>query len=187
MLIPSPARLLPLKIGITLSRSSRAASALGRVLALGFPHEESVGGCVPESILLGSRTNSGRKNLGPGGSLVRGSDDSASSSRTGTPTGLVGVASRTKTAEIITANLARGVIGRRGLVSVSEADPDHCASLFLIPNSRNRLPVLPKQLRLSASANPAPRRLDGPNDMGWLVLRVARRRRRSSLPTLLEA
>ncbi|KAJ5608113.1 hypothetical protein N7537_004732 [Penicillium hordei] len=39
------------------------------------------------SSLLGSRTNSGRKNLGPGGSLVRGSDDSASSSRTGTPTG----------------------------------------------------------------------------------------------------
>ncbi|KAJ5931630.1 hypothetical protein N7516_006119 [Penicillium verrucosum] len=39
------------------------------------------------SSLLGSRTNSGRKNLGPGGSLVRGSDDSAASSRTGTPTG----------------------------------------------------------------------------------------------------
>ncbi len=34
---------------------------------------------------LGSRTNSGRKNLGPGGNLVRGSDDSAASSRTGTP------------------------------------------------------------------------------------------------------
>ena len=37
------------------------------------------------SSLLGSRTNSGRKNLGPGGNLVRGSDDSAGSSRTGTP------------------------------------------------------------------------------------------------------
>ncbi|CAG8924712.1 unnamed protein product [Penicillium salamii] len=37
------------------------------------------------SNLLGSRTNSGRKNLGPGGNLVRGSDDSAASSRTGTP------------------------------------------------------------------------------------------------------
>lgn len=37
------------------------------------------------SSLLGSRTNSGRKNLGPGGNLVRGSDDSAASSRTGTP------------------------------------------------------------------------------------------------------
>jgi hypothetical protein len=33
-----------------LSRSSRAASALGRVLALGVPYEKSVGGCVPESI-----------------------------------------------------------------------------------------------------------------------------------------
>lgn len=39
------------------------------------------------SSLLGSRTNSGRKNLGPGGNLVRGSDDSAASSRTGTPPG----------------------------------------------------------------------------------------------------
>ncbi|KAJ5738963.1 hypothetical protein N7493_002118 [Penicillium malachiteum] len=37
------------------------------------------------SSLLGSRSSSGRKNLGPGGSLVRGSDDSAASSRTGTP------------------------------------------------------------------------------------------------------
>ncbi|KAJ5172501.1 hypothetical protein N7492_005094 [Penicillium capsulatum] len=35
--------------------------------------------------LLGSRSSSGRKNLGPGGNLVRGSDDSAASSRTGTP------------------------------------------------------------------------------------------------------
>ncbi|KAJ6030372.1 hypothetical protein N7499_012787 [Penicillium canescens] len=40
----------------------------------------------PSSLLAGgSRTNSGRKNLGPGGNLVRGSDDSAASSRTGTP------------------------------------------------------------------------------------------------------
>lgn len=37
--------------------------------------------------MLGSRSNSGRKNLGPGGNLVRGGDDSGSSSRTGTPTG----------------------------------------------------------------------------------------------------
>ncbi|KAJ5149873.1 hypothetical protein N7448_001451 [Penicillium atrosanguineum] len=39
------------------------------------------------SSLLGSRSSSGRKNLGPGGSLVRGSDDSAASSRSGTPAG----------------------------------------------------------------------------------------------------
>lgn len=39
------------------------------------------------SNLLGSRSSSGRRNLpgGPGGNLVRGSDDSAASSRTGTP------------------------------------------------------------------------------------------------------
>ncbi|KAE8147240.1 hypothetical protein BDV25DRAFT_169256 [Aspergillus avenaceus] len=37
------------------------------------------------SSMLGSRSNSGRKNLGPGGNLVRGSDDSAASSRSGTP------------------------------------------------------------------------------------------------------
>ncbi|KNG86660.1 eukaryotic translation initiation factor subunit eIF-4F [Aspergillus nomiae NRRL 13137] len=37
------------------------------------------------SSMLGSRSSSGRKNLGPGGNLVRGSDDSAASSRTGTP------------------------------------------------------------------------------------------------------
>ncbi|KAJ5804876.1 hypothetical protein N7474_010763 [Penicillium riverlandense] len=37
------------------------------------------------SSLLGSRSSSGRKTLGPGGNLVRGSDDSAASSRTGTP------------------------------------------------------------------------------------------------------
>ncbi|KAH8434167.1 putative eukaryotic translation initiation factor subunit eIF-4F [Aspergillus melleus] len=36
------------------------------------------------SSMLGSRSNSGRKNLGPGGNLVRGSDDSAASSRNGT-------------------------------------------------------------------------------------------------------
>lgn len=39
------------------------------------------------SSLLGSRSSSGRKNLGPGGSLARGSDDSAASSRSGTPAG----------------------------------------------------------------------------------------------------
>ncbi|OOO07127.1 Eukaryotic translation initiation factor 4G1, eIF4E-binding domain [Aspergillus oryzae] len=37
------------------------------------------------SSMLGSRSSSGRRNLGPGGNLVRGSDDSAASSRTGTP------------------------------------------------------------------------------------------------------
>lgn len=37
------------------------------------------------SSMLGSRSNSGRKNLVPGGNLVRGSDDSGASSRTGTP------------------------------------------------------------------------------------------------------
>ncbi|PYH96091.1 hypothetical protein BO71DRAFT_408055 [Aspergillus ellipticus CBS 707.79] len=37
------------------------------------------------SSMLGSRSNSGRKNFGPGGNLVRGSDDSAQSSRNGTP------------------------------------------------------------------------------------------------------
>lgn len=36
------------------------------------------------SSMLGSRSNS-RRNLGPGGNLVRGSDDSGASSRTGTP------------------------------------------------------------------------------------------------------
>lgn len=38
------------------------------------------------SSLLGSSRSSSRKNVGgPGGNLVRGSDDSAASSRTGTP------------------------------------------------------------------------------------------------------
>ncbi|KAL1862109.1 hypothetical protein Plec18170_000933 [Paecilomyces lecythidis] len=37
------------------------------------------------SSMFGSRSSSGRKNLGPGGNLVRGSDDSAASSRSGTP------------------------------------------------------------------------------------------------------
>lgn len=37
------------------------------------------------SSLFGSRSNSGRKNLGPGGNLVRGGEDSGASSRTGTP------------------------------------------------------------------------------------------------------
>lgn len=35
--------------------------------------------------LLGSRSGSGRRNLGPGGNLVRGGEDSGASSRTGTP------------------------------------------------------------------------------------------------------
>ncbi|PGH04455.1 hypothetical protein AJ80_08508 [Polytolypa hystricis UAMH7299] len=39
------------------------------------------------SSMFGSRSNSGRRNLGPGGSLVRGGDDSGASSRTGTPPG----------------------------------------------------------------------------------------------------
>ncbi|KAH8703655.1 hypothetical protein BGW36DRAFT_393925 [Talaromyces proteolyticus] len=37
------------------------------------------------SSMFGSRSNSGRKNLGPGGNLVRGGEDSGASSRTGTP------------------------------------------------------------------------------------------------------
>ncbi|KAF3484207.1 translation initiation factor eIF4G [Arthroderma uncinatum] len=37
--------------------------------------------------LLGSRSGSGRRNLGPGGNLVRGGEDSGASSRTGTPPG----------------------------------------------------------------------------------------------------
>lgn len=37
--------------------------------------------------LLGSRSNSGRKNLGPGGNLVRASDDSAASSRSASQAG----------------------------------------------------------------------------------------------------
>ncbi|EEH35473.2 hypothetical protein PAAG_06520 [Paracoccidioides lutzii Pb01] len=39
------------------------------------------------SSMFGARSNSGRRNLGPGGSLVRGSEDSGASSRTGTPPG----------------------------------------------------------------------------------------------------
>ncbi|PGH16720.1 hypothetical protein AJ79_01593 [Helicocarpus griseus UAMH5409] len=37
------------------------------------------------SSMFGSRSNSGRRNLGPGGNLVRGGEDSGASSRTGTP------------------------------------------------------------------------------------------------------
>ncbi|EED18550.1 eukaryotic translation initiation factor subunit eIF-4F, putative [Talaromyces stipitatus ATCC 10500] len=37
------------------------------------------------SSMFGSRSSSGRKNLGPGGNLVRGGEDSGASSRTGTP------------------------------------------------------------------------------------------------------
>ncbi|KAK2841629.1 hypothetical protein FQN49_006066 [Arthroderma sp. PD_2] len=37
--------------------------------------------------LLGSRSGSGRRTLGPGGNLVRGGEDSGASSRTGTPPG----------------------------------------------------------------------------------------------------
>lgn len=57
------------------------------------------------------------------------------------------------------------------------------AALSSLP--RTRLPPGPRFLRPLLVREP--RRLEGPNDMGWLVLRVARRRRRSSLPTLLEA
>ncbi|EEP77327.1 predicted protein [Uncinocarpus reesii 1704] len=39
------------------------------------------------SSLLGSRSNSGRRTIGPGGNLVRGGEDSTASSRTGTPPG----------------------------------------------------------------------------------------------------
>ncbi|KAL2369568.1 hypothetical protein RJ035_007083 [Blastomyces gilchristii] len=39
------------------------------------------------SSLFGSRSSSGRRNLGPGGNLVRGGADSGASSRTGTPPG----------------------------------------------------------------------------------------------------
>src|SRR5436190_4711697 len=39
------------------------------------------------SSMFGSRSSSGRKNMGPGGNLVRGGDDSGASSRTGTPPG----------------------------------------------------------------------------------------------------
>ncbi|EER40362.1 translation initiation factor eIF4G [Histoplasma capsulatum H143] len=39
------------------------------------------------SSMFGSRSSSGRKNLGPGGNLVRGGEDSGASSRTGTPPG----------------------------------------------------------------------------------------------------
>ncbi|KAJ5402612.1 uncharacterized protein N7487_008508 [Penicillium crustosum] len=61
---------------------------MGRGDARGFGYgNQAPPPITPLASLLGSRTNSGRKNLGPGGSLVRGSDDSAASSRTGTPTG----------------------------------------------------------------------------------------------------
>ncbi|OJD16250.1 hypothetical protein AJ78_03587 [Emergomyces pasteurianus Ep9510] len=39
------------------------------------------------SSMFGSRSSSGRRNLGPGGNLVRGGEDSGASSRTGTPPG----------------------------------------------------------------------------------------------------
>ncbi|EAS29106.3 translation initiation factor 4G [Coccidioides immitis RS] len=39
------------------------------------------------SSLLGSRSSSGRRTIGPGGNLVRGGEDSGASSRTGTPPG----------------------------------------------------------------------------------------------------
>ncbi|WEW59804.1 hypothetical protein PRK78_005284 [Emydomyces testavorans] len=39
------------------------------------------------SSLLGSRSSSGRRNIGPGGNLIRGGEDSGASSRTGTPPG----------------------------------------------------------------------------------------------------
>ena len=49
---------------------------------------------------------------------------------------------------------------------------------------RTRLPPGPRLRRLLLRD---PSMLDGPNDMGWLVFRAVRRRRRSSLPTLLDA
>lgn len=45
------------------------------------------------------------------------------------------------------------------------------------PGPRFRRPLLLRE----------PSMLDGPNDGGWLVVRAVRRRRRSSLPTLLDA
>ncbi|EXJ92228.1 translation initiation factor 4G [Capronia epimyces CBS 606.96] len=48
------------------------------------PSHTGTGSLGPPS-MLGGRTNSGRRGLGPGGLLSRGGDDSAASSRTGTP------------------------------------------------------------------------------------------------------
>lgn len=57
------------------------------------------------------------------------------------------------------------------------------AALSSLP--RTKLPPGPRFLRPLLLREPS--RLDGPKDTGWLVLRVVRNRRRSSLPTLLEA
>lgn len=57
------------------------------------------------------------------------------------------------------------------------------AALSSLP--RTKLPPGPRFFRPLLLREPS--MLEGPNDMGWLVLRVVRRRRRSSLPTLLEA
>lgn len=56
------------------------------------------------------------------------------------------------------------------------------AALSSLP--RTRLPPGPRFRRLLLRE---PSMLEGPNDMGWLADRPVRRRRRSSLPTLLEA
>ncbi|KAI1110248.1 hypothetical protein F5Y14DRAFT_465784 [Nemania sp. NC0429] len=55
-----------------------------RRLKGGVNRPMSTGILGPQS-LLGSRSNSGRRGFGPGGSLSRGADDSGASSRTGTP------------------------------------------------------------------------------------------------------
>ena len=48
-------------------------------------HASGPGGNFGPQSLLTGRTNSGRRNLGPGGSLLSQREDSAGSSRTGTP------------------------------------------------------------------------------------------------------
>lgn len=57
------------------------------------------------------------------------------------------------------------------------------AALSSLP--RTRLPPGPRFLRPLLLREPS--MLDGPNDMGWLVFRLVLNRRRSSVPTLLEA
>jgi hypothetical protein len=58
------------------------------------------------------------------------------------------------------------------------------AALSSLP--RTRLPPGPRFLRPLLLRDPS--MLDGPNEIGgWLVFRLVRNRRRSSLPTLLEA
>jgi hypothetical protein len=57
------------------------------------------------------------------------------------------------------------------------------AALSSLP--RTKLPPGPRFLRPLLLRDPS--MLDGPKDIGWVLLRVVRRRRRSSLPTLLDA